>query len=235
MECKFSGGNKLENKDIADSIGKTILECNSDVLMDIAELSIDEILADSVLKEIPFIKTVYSLVKTGLAIRDKHMAKKTLIFIQKLLTNDIEEKAYEEYREKLNNKDPETYKQLEYITIILDKLIETEKSKVFANLYTAFVNKKITTSEFQNLSTVLNNFLLFDLTNLKLLYEQDRKLENMEDKYGSANRLISQGLAYQLSGFSRSPLSGNISFNPPQNDISLTEFGRMFYKYGFLE
>lgn len=161
------------------------------------------------------------------------MLKKTLKFIQKVDANNIDSNEYLEYKEKIKNRDKETFRELENVIIILDKVVEDEKALILANLYSAYINKKISYLEFKNLAVVLDNFLLFDTTNLKLLYESDRQLKNMQDSYGTSNRLIALGMAYNNSGYNREA-DGSISFGIPNNDVAITEFGRKFYKYGFL-
>lgn len=209
------------------------MKYNSEIAIDISELAIDELFEDSPLKELPFVKIVYSIAKTGLAIRDRHMLKKTLKFIQKVDANNVDSNEYLKYKEKIKNRDKETFRELENVIIILDKVVEDEKALILANLYSAYINKKISYLEFKNLAVVLDNFLLFDTTNLELLYEADRQLKNMQDSYGPSNRLIALGMAYNISGYNRE-LDGSISFDVPDNDVAITEFGRKFYKYGFL-
>lgn len=218
--------------EIVKSVGDTILDSNTDFLVDIGEVGIDFIFDESPLIQLPFVKTVYSIAKTGIAIRDRHLLNKTLMFIKKLNANNLDSEEYEKYKKRLKEKDENIYKELEYVIIILDKMIEKEKSEVLANLYSAYINKEINFNEFKNLSLVLDNFLLYDKISLGILYNGDTKLKNMQDTYGSGNRLISLGLAYNINGYNRSP-NGNISFSPPKNDISATNFGKKFYKYGF--
>lgn len=221
--------------EIIESVGNTILESNKDLLMDISEIGIDFVFDESPLLELPIVKTVYSITKTGLAIRDRHLLSKVLTFINKLNSNNLENDEYEKYKQKLKQKDKFIYNELEYITIILDRIVQKEKAIILANLYSAYINKKITFTEFQNYSLVLDNFMLHDKYNLYLLYQHDCQLKDMQDSYGTASRLISLGLAYNLTGYRRNPLTNNISFNPPENDVSITEFGKKFYKYGFIE
>lgn len=225
----------MENEiEIVKSVGDTILEYNTDLITDITELGIDYIFEDSPFVELPIVKTIYSITKTGIAIRDRHMLNKTLIFINQLITNTLDSKSYEEYKEKIKKRDKKTFEELERVIIILDKFIEKEKAIILANLYSACLNKYISFSTFQNFAFVLDKFLLYDRTNLGMLYDEDRQLSNMEDKYGPTNRLISLGMAYMINGYSRNPITNNISFMPPKNDVAITDFGRQFYRYGFL-
>ncbi|MDV4636304.1 hypothetical protein NNF28_10020 [Enterococcus faecium] len=220
--------------EIINSVGNTILESNADLLMDIGEIGIDFVFDDSPLIELPIVKTVYSITKTGLAIRDRHLLSKLLTFINKLNTDNLTSEEYEKYKQKLKQKDGFIYQELEYIIIILDRMVQKEKALILANLYSAYINKHITFNEFQNFSLVLDNFMLWDKYNLYLLYQHDCQLKDMQDSYGTASRLISQGLAYNITGFRRNPISQNISFNPPKNDIAITDFGKKFYEFGFV-
>lgn len=56
----------------------------------------------------------------------------------------------------------------------------------------------------------------------------------MQDGLGSSSRLIALGLAYNINGFSRNPITNNMSFNPSKNDVGITEFAKKFYQYGIV-
>ena len=217
-----------QEKGIIKSIGATILECNSDLFTDIGEIGVDFAFDESPLIELPFVKTVFSFAKTGLAIRERHMINKTLKFI------NIRSKEYENYKKKIENNDKDLYQELEHIVLILDRIIENEKADILANLYSAYVNKKISWGEFKNFSLVLDNFLLYDRVSLSLLYERPRQLKDTEDSIGTTSRLISLGLAYKISLYRRDVMTESISFVLPQNDVAITEFGKKFYECGFV-
>lgn len=54
--------NKEESDiEIVESFGDTIVKYNSEIAIDISELVIDELFEDSPLKELPFVKIVYSI------------------------------------------------------------------------------------------------------------------------------------------------------------------------------
>lgn len=224
-----------QDNGIIKSVGETILECNSDLFTDVAEIGLDFVFDESPLAELPFVKTVFSFAKTGLAIRERHMINKTLRFINKLNSNNIDSKEYDEYKQRIKDNDKELYKELEHIVLILDKVVEKEKADILANLYSAYVNKKVSWGDFKNFSLVLDNFLLLDTTTLRMLYDRPHQLNDMEDSVGSASRLISLGLAYKINPYKRNPITKNISFIPPKNDVAITEFGRRFFQYGLLE
>lgn len=58
------------------------------------------------------------------------MLNKTLIFINQLITNNIDSKEYEEYKEKIKRRDKKTFEELERVIIIMDKFIEKEKESL---------------------------------------------------------------------------------------------------------
>ena len=69
---------------IVETTARTIANYNLDVALDLTEIGIDSLLDESFLKELPLAKTIYGFTKTGLAIREKHLLKKTLVFIKQL-------------------------------------------------------------------------------------------------------------------------------------------------------
>lgn len=119
----------MENKiEIVESVSETILDTNCDFLMDLGELGIDFAYEESTLKEIP-------IVKTGIVVRDRHLLNKTLIFINKLNSNNLSSEEYENYKRRLKEKDKILYRELEHIIIILDKFVEKENIKYINNYY----------------------------------------------------------------------------------------------------
>ena len=76
----MSKDTEIESSNIVESTANTIVNYNIDTAMDFSEIGIDSLLDDSVFKEIPIVKSIYGIARTGFAIREKHMLKKTLIF-----------------------------------------------------------------------------------------------------------------------------------------------------------
>ena len=121
---------------IVESTAKTIVDYNLDTAIDISELGLDSLLDESLFRDLPIVKIFYGVTKTSIAIREKHLLKKTLIFINQLNNNGISNKNYQEYKEKLKNNDKEILRELEHALIIIDRYIDTNKNVILANSLT---------------------------------------------------------------------------------------------------
>lgn len=225
---------QVEKNDIVESFADTMINTSQDTILDLSELGVDAMLEEGIVKEVPLIKVGYSLMKTTLAIRDRHNIKKFIKFINEFNSGNIEQNKYDNFKKKIEKKDEELYKNLEYLLLIIDRYAEEEKMKILSKFFIAYINEQISYYEFKDFSVILERFLLSDMTSLSLIYECDREFDASKDLNGCISRLMSLGLIYQISLLKR---KGSLGFDLdiPDNDISITEFGRNFYRFGFLE
>lgn len=225
---------KIEQTDtnnIVESTAETIVNYNMDTMMDFSEIGIDSFLDDSIFRDVPLVKTVYGLTKTGFAIREKHMLKKTLAFINQLNSNGLSSEKYNDYKEKLKNKDKFLFKELEYVLIIIDRYVELNKNIILANLYFNYIDGKISWNQFEDLSIIVDNIFLSDLTELKYIYEKRAITMNEIENKISFRRLRVQNLVEDIESRLRKP-NGNIGFYYNKNDYKITNLGDILYKYG---
>jgi hypothetical protein len=80
--------NKTHNlrtqNNLTDSVSNEIVSTTIDLGIEYSELTLDDFLADGILKEIPIIKTIYSVGKLGLGIKERFFVKKILVFLKEL-------------------------------------------------------------------------------------------------------------------------------------------------------
>lgn len=219
------------NNKIIDATAQSIIDYGLDSMVDISEIALDTLLEESILKEIPIVKTVVNLSKIGFAIREKHMLKKTLMFINKLNSNGVASIEYVKYKSKLKNKDKILYKELENILIIIDRIIEENKSIILANLFYNYILKNITWEEFQELSVIVDNIFINDLPELVNIYEKRDLTMNDIINQISFNRLKTQNLVMDFKSTVRGE-NGNISFFYSEKDYVITSLGIKLYEYG---
>lgn len=65
------------------------------VVADFAEIGIDSLLSDGVLKDIPFVNTVISVCKTGQNIRERNLIKQTVAFVNAFNSGTIDNMIYQ--------------------------------------------------------------------------------------------------------------------------------------------
>ena len=155
---------------------------------------------DSALSAIPIVGLVKGIVKTGVAVREKHLLKKTLTFM-KQLDISLSEKdliLFNEYREKILSKDKYTIDELDRVLFILDKTVEIEKAKYIANAFYFYIDQRIDRNAFLEMITVLDTLMTRDLDVVRLLIRGNTKFENNAQKI-SRNRLIAAGVVNQES------------------------------------
>ena len=145
----------LENSlssDICDTVG------------DLAEVGLDAVMDDGILKDVPILSTVVGLDRIGHTIRERHEIKQLALFVAELNRGCTDESKRKQLLEKLNSDTRKSKQEIEYILVVLDNYLEYEKSQMLAKLYIAYLEETITWAE------------LLRLTALGLMYEQNTPL-----------------------------------------------------------
>ncbi len=139
-------GNDLE-KSLATTISTSDLK---DLSGDYAELLVDSVLKDGVLKEIPIVGSIVAIGKFGVSINNYMFIKKVLNF----LTN-IKEIPVEKRLEMINKIERSCNYQSnvgQALILIIDKLEDLEKPKVIGKLFTAVLSNSLEYDTFLRIS-----------------------------------------------------------------------------------
>ena len=75
----------------------------TDVGIEFAELGIDSILSDGVLKDIPIVGTIVGVGKLAHNVHDRNLLRQTLTFIKEFNRSSINSGKIEKYRKKLHD------------------------------------------------------------------------------------------------------------------------------------
>ena len=141
----------------------------SNIVQDYAEIGIDSILEDSLLKEIPIIKSAISVKKIIYGIADRNLLKNMAIFISELNSGNIDKKKLKKHLKTL--KDPKkAEKELGRFLIILNQTFDNEKSVLYGKVYKAYINQRISWNEVVEFSEIVSRVFIQDLNVLKDLY-----------------------------------------------------------------
>lgn len=138
-----------------------------DIGADISELGIEGILSDETARQIPVVRVIYALIKTGLNIRDRKALLNTYKFIAALNNGTIDPEKVEKHRRKLDSNPSFAEKELGRVLVILDSMLDQEKSALLAKIYRAYVEERISWDEFCELSEVVDRMFLSDFRLLK--------------------------------------------------------------------
>ncbi len=70
--------------------------------IDYSEVAIDQILENEILSELPIVKTIYNTFKVGIALKERHFAKKILSFFREFHSGNISGERHSEFVLKLS-------------------------------------------------------------------------------------------------------------------------------------
>lgn len=140
-----------------EDISKEIIDPDIDLGIDYAEVAIDEFLADGVLKEIPIVKTIVGIAKTGIAIKDAIFVKKLLVFLSEFRRGVVNAEDLEKFKTKFDKDKNFRRKATEQIVWTLDKLDSTAKAKISAHLFRAYLEGSYDWQRFIALNNALSN------------------------------------------------------------------------------
>ncbi|MBO6231160.1 MAG: hypothetical protein J6O50_11410 [Ruminiclostridium sp.] len=147
----------LDN-DLVKSFEESVLADSLDLASDLAEVGLDSILDDGVIKDIPIISATIGVFKIGSSIKERHYIKKLVRFIDScnkgIVDKDMKERIKTKFLDEKKSK-----KELEHILLIIDRFIEEEKADMLAKIYIAYLDSKIDWSQFVAYSVVLDRFL----------------------------------------------------------------------------
>jgi len=155
----------MKEQNIESSLITTIVNSEAkEIAFDMVELSLDSVLDDGVLKDIPVIGILAKLYSTGNTIQGKIFEKKIIKFLHE--TEKVKKSSKEKFNQKLES-DPKYKKKVgEHLLVILDKLDNTEKASVLGRLFKVFMEEIIDLDMFQRLASVIANGFLPDLKRL---------------------------------------------------------------------
>lgn len=167
----------------------------NDITKDIIECSIDSLIDNEFIKQIPIIKTICGISKAYLSIREKNFIKQLTVFLINVSDGKASEKEKSKYLQQLSN-EKDKRKVLERLLLLLEKNIETEKSIAYANIFKGFINGKITKNEFFEMTIITDSLFMTDVNTLNLIFKCEKNSKNCD--ISNINRLSALGLIHQV-------------------------------------
>ena len=181
-------------EELTDSFEKSLFNDSNDVISDYLELGVDSFISDGILKEIPIVKSIVSVLKIGKNIHDRNLLKQTLTFINEFNNNNISIEKLNRYREDIENNDKKCEEELGRVLLLLNSYIDKEKSIMLAKLFKAYINIEINWNKFCEYSEIINRLFIQDFDLLrKIYYSQVNDTSNINDIY-RVERLNSLGV-----------------------------------------
>ncbi len=125
-----------------------------DTSIDIAEISIDQLLDNEVVQQIPIVKTVAGIIQAGVNIQDRLFLKKILTFLQNI--DDIPEKERKKIIDKIDNSGKHRIKVGEKLLYIIDSCDDHIHAENVAKLFTAMLRGKVTYSQYIDAAQIVS-------------------------------------------------------------------------------
>ncbi len=195
------------------SYAENIINTSKDILLntfesvknvDISNLSektIFELFDMDIVKIMPVVGKLFSLINVGIGIKDNFFKKKFITFYIEFQKNNIDDKKVKEYRSKIE-RNPEIFKKdIEILYTFIDKQIEENKSFLLANAWISRINNNISAHEFIEFIMLIDNFVMSDIYIMKNLYELKQRVVSKESDVCMLLRYMPSISRLQSMGF----------------------------------
>lgn len=190
--------NDKQGMNLVPALQESLIEPLGDTAIDIAEVFLDTVFEDGILKDIPIIGTLAAFTKVGISLRERNLAKNTYAFILGFRKRAISTEQINKYRERM--KDPKAAeKELGYALTLLDRETQYQKAVFLGRAYRAFVDEAISWDKFVELSEVISRMFMIDFKHL-LRVAKGRPLNFglREDELYGMQRLEGLGLISEI-------------------------------------
>lgn len=193
------------------------------------EVGLDAVMEDGILKEVPILSTAVGLYKIGHSLKERHYVKKLGSFVVALNNGIVDEEKREYYRNAMKNDPMQRDKEIEYILLLIDRYIHSDKAKMLAKLYLVFLDGGIDWNTFSKSSEILDRLLPGDYETLQIGDWPDVEDTSASD---SLLRLVSLGLVVSHNrGTTMNNTVGTIIIPISTiKDYELTAFGEAFLR-----
>lgn len=130
--------------ELVPALKDTLFSPTYEIVAEYAEIGIDALLDNEVLKGIPVVSTLSSICKIGYNLHERNLIKQTLAFITEFNSGSISQGKLNEHREKLEANPKEAEKELGRVLIILGNQVEQIQSQVLneARFSNIFIEKR---------------------------------------------------------------------------------------------
>lgn len=213
--------------DVVAALEKSLFSPTYELAAEYAEIGLDALMENEVLKEIPVVKTLCSICKIGYNIHERTLIKQTLAFLREFNAGSISPEKLAEHRKKLEADPKEAEKELGRVLILLGSQVEQVQSQVLGSFYAAYIKGAVSWDKFCELSEANRRMFVGDYRILlKAAGWGGIKILN-RDLY-RVDRLISLGLMQNHKRIGGNLWLESIDHPEQENDIIITSFGKAF-------
>lgn len=161
---------------------------NIENLIDYSDIGIAQLIDLEIFKEIPLLKSLYSIIRTVSNVKDYFLIKKLRAFIIEL--ENIPADKLQNFTEKMNNRPEYEVNIANKVLFIIDQLDSVEKAKYIGLIFRAFVMKKIDFVMAERLISIINKMFYKDIQNMNY-YNGTNTIDSYTEDVLMFNGLIS--------------------------------------------
>ncbi len=226
---KEFGCEKMIEKTLSIAFGESIKDNTVGLVSDYAEIALDSVIEDGLLKDFPIISTVVALFKVGSSVIDRHNLKKLYIFLNETNKGIVTEEKREKYKEKFKSDDKFRNKEIEYLLVLINRYISYDKPQMLAKLYLAYLGEVIIWDEFAMYSEIIDRLLDWDY---KFLIMDSKKITVPRNMVGveAILRLVALGLMTEVTNKSLLTKEKNGSYSMTWEGITQSQSVDKVYK-----
>lgn len=178
---------------LIEDFKESLFENSEELVGDYTELGIDSFINDGVLKDIPIVKTIVSVLKIGKNVHDRNLLKQSLNFIKEFNNGNVDEGKLKNYKIEIEKNTKKSEKELERVLLLLNNFIDIQKSIILAKLFKAYINEQINWNEFCEFADITDRLFMEDIRILKHFKENKELKGQLEDQF-RVERIYSLGI-----------------------------------------
>ena len=198
---------------IEDSLWETITDPSINITFDLTEIIVDKVLDEGVLRDLPIVNAIKSIVEAGFSIRDRLFLRKLFLFM-KSSSVDRNSFKYIKFMDKIK-KDNMKNELTQYLIELIDKTTDQIKIPIFSKLFDSIIEKELNWSEFYYLSICLNNLHPLGIDFIREIMAKKNVSENINiSRDNRESFLLSAGLTSRNGG-----------------QMCLNDYGKKLYEY----
>lgn len=207
----------------------------ADGVANIAEVGIDSIMSDGLLKDIPIVNLLLNASRTFKAIHERNLLKNTALFLDAVNSQKIDDKKVQAYKKKLLN-EKTAERELGRVIVLLDQYVDNIKAQMLGRLLCQYIDRDYSWDKFCELSDILNRLFLDDMPFLYSIFGSDGRqaIYHIYKIPYNIKRLESIGLVELFGEYSsfgdRLLLSENMFAELTDNGLLFADVGSGLFK-----
>lgn len=207
----------------------------ADGVANIAEVGIDSIMSDGLLKDIPIVNLLLNASRTFKAIHERNLLKNNALFLDAVNSQKIDDKKVQAYKKKLLN-EKTAERELGRVIVLLDQYVDNIKAQMLGRLFCQYIDRDYSWDKFCELSDILNRLFLDDMPFLYSIFGSDGRqaIYHIYKIPYNIKRLESIGLVELFGEYSsfgdRLLLSENMFAELTDNGLLFADVGSGLFK-----